>query len=731
MPKIKEEVPKTIRPYLFHGLDLSGSPEAVGECVFCGREKFSVNVETGLWRCLVCDEKGNLTLFLRKLYEECSLDDTPGNHWASDRGVSLSALIAFGVSIHPVTGDAVVPGYSVDHKLMNLYLYRKPHGGDKRVLQGTSTVNQQLFMPDDFDPKKKVVYVHESPWNAMAHWDALRAYKDSGGELTKTGAVEASLYAEANVLGIPGCGSVGEPFVRWCSLFAGKHVVLCFDSDHSKEKDGKIVPPAGIEACRRACEIMARSGSLPERVSYLKWGNDGYDPERKSGYDVRDLLTEDQKAGLGELITRTEPIPSDWVKGRSHSSKKGGKVGLECLPCSSFRELLAPWRKALKWTDGLTKGLSCCLASVVSTRTVGDQLWLKVVSPPATGKTTICEALAVAREYVFSTDTMTSLVSGYQVDREGSENMSMVKKLRDKTLVIKDADTILSSPELVKILSQFRAAYDRSLRTQYGNKMSADHEGLNMSVILFGTNSLRRLDASELGERTLDCVIMDKIDPELEDEILYRKAHQSFRSLNQESNGQPESQLDPSMLLAMQMTGGYVTYLRQNARELFARVSTPEESIVKLMDYAKFVAFMRARPSTRQDETAEREFATRLVSQIAKLSGCLAVVLNKTSVDGEVMGRTRSVVMDTARGRTFHIAEALYKEGREGLSMGGLENEVHATEEGRINKLVKFLRSIGAVESYVKLSVTGQRSTKKYRLTEQLMGLYGRVAADA
>lgn len=735
MPRIKEDTtPKLLRPYLFHGLDLEGSPNAIGECPFCGKEKFSVSVETGLWRCFVCDEKGNLTSFMRKLWDGNKLGRARTSDLVRDRKVSAESLEAFGVVDHYVTGEVTIPGYSTDRRLMTLYQWVEL--GGRRVLQQTATVNHQLFIPDDFDPKKEVVYICEGPWDAMALWDALRSYKESGGGLVRTGSVEASLYAEANVIGVPGCGSVGEPFARWCSLFTGKRVVLCFDSDYPRTNNGKV-SIAGLDACKRACEIMARSSSLAESVSYLKWGNDGYDKDRKSGYDVRDLLTENNVndtvgESLSELISMIEPIPSEWVKGRSASSKRGGKVEIECLPCTSFEELERYWMKCMKWIPGLRKALAVCLSSIVSTRCVGDQLWIKLVSPPSTGKTTLAEALAIAKQYVHSTDTMTGLVSGYQVDKEGSENMSFVQKIKDKTLIIKDADTILSSPQLTTILSQFRAGYDRAIRTTYGNKMSAAHEGINMTVIMCGTNSLRKLDASELGERTLDCVIMDKIEEGLESEVLRRKFHQSWRDLSQESNGQPESQVNPAMLAAMQRTGGYVCHLRQNARELLAGLAEPDEDLWETMEhYGKFVAFMRARPSSRQDETAEREFAARLVSQITRLTGCLTVVLNKKVADPEVMELVRSVVMDTARGRTLDIAQALFKEGREGLSKGALELEVQAAEEGRIEKLVKFLRSIGAVESYTKVSVTGQRSTKKYRLTQQVHDLYGRVVGDA
>lgn len=728
MPRIKEDTtPRLLKPYLFHGLDLEGSPNAVGECPFCGREKFSVNVETGLWRCLVCDEKGNLTSFLRKIHEGGTLDGHHGGSWlVGNRGVTTESLEAFGIVVHPVTGEIVVPGYSTDRKLMTLYQWVKL--GARRVLQQTASVNHQLFIPEDFDPKKQVIYVCEGPWDAMALWDALRSYKESGdGELVKTGSVEASLYSEANVIGVPGCGSVGEPFSKWCSLFAGKKVVLCFDSDYPREKDGKIVPPAGLEACKRACEIMARSGSLPESVSYLNWGQDGYDKNRKSGYDVRDLLTErDKGEGLKELIDKIAPIPEDWVKGRSKASKKGGSVQIECLPCTTWKELVNYWRKAMKWIDGLDKGLSVCFASIVSTRAVGDQLWIKMVGPPSCGKTTLVEALAVAKQYVHATDTMTGLVSGYQIDREGSENMSMAIKLKDKTLVIKDADTILSDPSLPKILSQFRAFYDRAIRTQYGNKMSAAHEGINTTVILCGTNSLRKLDSSELGERFLDCVIMDKIDPELEDEILIRKFHQAKNDLSQESNGQPESQVSPAMLAAMQHTGGYVTHLRQNARELLASVDCPDEVIPELIDYGKFIAYMRARPSSRQEETAEREFAARLVSQITRLAGCLAVVLNKKSIDKEVIARTRSVVMDTARGRTLTLVQHLFEAKEGGLALGTLAALTHETDD-KERVLLKFLRKIGVCETFTTKKVDGTTTRPKWRLQPSFQLLCSRI----
>ena len=60
MPVASKQRPNHLRPYVFHGLDLrhrDGDRNASGDCPWCGREgKFSVEVETGLWRCWVCAE---------------------------------------------------------------------------------------------------------------------------------------------------------------------------------------------------------------------------------------------------------------------------------------------------------------------------------------------------------------------------------------------------------------------------------------------------------------------------------------------------------------------------------------------------------------------------------------------------------------------------------------------------------------------------------------------------
>jgi hypothetical protein len=144
--------------------------------------------------------------------------------------------------------------------------------------------------------------------------------------------------------------------------------------------------------------------------------------------------------------------------------------------------------------------------------------------------------------------------------------------------VCKDGDTLLQSPNLSQILSEARDIYDTVSRTSYRNKASKDYSGIRMTWILAGTRSLRAIDASELGERFLDCIMMDGIDDDMEDEVLMAVADRVDRNMGIEANEGSSIQYEPNMIDAMQRTGGYVAYLRANARDLLAGVEMSQAS---------------------------------------------------------------------------------------------------------------------------------------------------------
>lgn len=390
--------------------------------------------------------------------------------------------------------------------------------------------------------------------------------------------------------------------------------------------------------------------------------------------------------------------------------------------CDNYEVVRASWQKAMVWLDGLDISFSVMLASILSTKMPGDQLWVKILGPPACGKSTLCEAVSTSKRFVIAKSTIRGFHSGFG---EGEEDYSLISKLNYRTLVLKDGDTLLQSPNLSQILSEGRDAYDGVSRTSYRNQNSRDYENLRFTWILCGTSSLRSLDNSELGERFLDCVIMDEIPDKLEDEILLRVCARAFGNAATVSDSDaPQSNFDSATTTAMQLTGGYVEFLRDNADSLTNGVVVDSKDVLRIAKLAKFVSRMRARPSTRQDEEVQREMASRLSSQLCRLAMCLAAVMNSHSIDKEVMRRVRKVALDTSRGISVELAEKMYEAGDLGVDPKSL-CLVMPYPEDRLRQLLNFLthKRLGVAEKF-QPKRNGVRKAVRYRLTESFTQLY-------
>jgi len=277
------ELPETLRPYAFHGLDFSykeRDTEVVSDCPFCGREnKFSIQVKKGLWRCLVCAEGsskggGNAHTFIKNLWELSFKETTDYSELMKSRGITTpDTFIYWEVCRSIINGRWLVPGYNTEGKLTQLYQWINIKGKHKLLV--TPTLGHQLHGVNLYDKAKEYVYLCEGPWDGMALWETLRACKYSDNGLVPTSNPKDSLLSNVNVLCAPGTNTF---FDKWAKLFKGKSVVIMYDNDHPRKhpRTNKPIPPAGYTGVQRVTGVLSGSDTPPTEIEFIKWGDNGY-----------------------------------------------------------------------------------------------------------------------------------------------------------------------------------------------------------------------------------------------------------------------------------------------------------------------------------------------------------------------------------------------------------------------------------------------------------------------
>lgn len=749
MPAI-DDTPDYVNFYSRFGVDLrlgSSESQGIGDCPVCGKEgKFHVNVSTGQFSCKSCNfggakGGGNVYTFIEHIHKVCKTPATEGEALRKNRKLlDVKTLEKWGVVMNPLTREWNVPAYNTSGDLRNIYRYATGVSG-KRVLYAAPVVQQQMFGRQLWDDKKGEVWISES-WSAMALWETLQYAKKgsaiSEGALQVTGTPTLALGLGINVLGVPGAGVWNDTKDQgWAKLCAGKKVVLCYDNDHPRKVNGsdKVVDGGGLSGMKRVAGILLNSETPPESVSYVKWGKeDDTDPNRKNGWDARDQLTEaSDKLGrvkaLQELMGLVKPVPETWNVNKSLRAH-GGVKELKPVKCESWEKLIDSWEKSMHMHEGLERGLAVCLAVAMSTVLSEDQLWTKLIGPPSCGKTKICDALLVCGKYTELVSTLTGFHSGYKSDKEGKENHSLIHKLRGKCMITKDADPLIKNPDREKILGELRDIYDGTSSARFKHGVDRNETGIYLSSILAGTETLRDLDESDAGQRYLDCVILSDVTYDLERAIGHSIWKRAKASQGTEKTSEAESIDSPEMIRTKQLTGGYLYYLRENAPALQAKIHNPDELEQTFFNLARFISFMRARPSDMKEEYVQREMCGRLMNQLIKMATCLACVLQRKTVDKEVMRIIRRIAFDTARGNTLRIVDKIMESDvEEGVTDESLQIAT-AMRPATLGVLTQYLQSHKVLERYrprLEDGTVSKAAKRRWRVTPTFQDLYNSV----
>lgn len=426
---------------------------------------------------------------------------------------------------------------------------------------------------------------------------------------------------------------------------------------------------------------------------------------------------------LQAYLDRFRPAPPEWFEGIKDEEAKYSAPKLECIPCESYEELVGAWKEAMTWTDGLEVGLSVLLGVVSSTTLQDDQVWIRLIGIAGTAKTTLCEAIAVNTLYTHPMSVLTGLHSGYKGEGAG-EDASLIPKINRKTAIINEGDVLLKAPNRDQIMSELRDLYSGMARCHYRNGKTEEYLGLRVSVVLAGTPTIRVLNKSALGDRFLDCIIYEKESDQAERTLVRSILEETLDASLCESNGEAKSQYSPEKVKAYQLTGGYVTYLRENGvRKLQALKESggiPSTLTQDCESLGLLVAAMRTRPHGGDEDATEKELHIRLSKQLRKLALCLAVVLNRP-IDAEVMRRVARVARDTSYGMTYDVCRTLI--GQQ-LDRRAIASRLSTTDT-KVGKALEILLALDCVRVDVSESTSGamKRRSNVYRLTPIMSGL--------
>lgn len=737
----KDELPPALRAYRDHGLDFSyrpGSKNVYCKCPFCQKEnKFSIEVASGVWSCFVCNEgydkrdnngvvkatrHNSPVEFLRKIWEYSEMITKIPDYesLAKERGfLSPETLIRWQLVRSYTTGEWLMPGYNVKGSMTQLYRYTKvsAKGVWKHQLRPTTEVGgAAIFGLGSFDQSAEIIDVFEG-WNGIA---AEEVFKEIGGE-------------PRNVIGLPGANTFLE---SWYPLFKGKTVIFWYDNDHPREigRNGTthIIEGAGWMYSNRNASTLS---NIAKEVYTLKWGDKDHDPNLPSGYDVRDHLK-----SLGSLVERSKAIQGLSAKlvlqgvktqnSTSNGSNNNESVRLPTKSCSRYAILQLAWRKALRWRKELDDALSVLLAVCLSTEQVGDQIYLQLIADAGSAKTDMLQALLTSDGCTLL-ENSTGMQSGWR-----GGGYSAVDRKNRKTLITPEGDLLMNNPMFPQLMAQMRRAFDGSLSSSYKN-MKEDQlaEGLRMPWIVAGTPAMIELSASQsqVGDRFLRYIIPMPDDDE-QTEIVMRAIYSEGRNVEIKSGKDAIDQMSPETREARSLTGGYVDWLRNNT-ELISEAQISDDNVRRLALLAKFTANQRARPIDKRKSSGDevndtKEMPTRLGKQFMRVARCLAVVLNRDSVDDDVMNRIRDVAIFTGRGLTSKIMDSLYEFRQQGVLVDVLAGNL-GKSQAKINEVMGFLQTIRLADRFRPVDgPTGKQMRERWRLSPSMLKLYESVVVN-
>ncbi|MBU3940699.1 MAG: hypothetical protein KKH88_02100 [Nanoarchaeota archaeon] len=356
---------------------------------------------------------------------------------------------------------------------------------------------------------------------------------------------------------------------------------------------------------------------------------------------------------------------------------------------------------ALKNTDFIDVEL----ATAISPRLPGDELWMFIIAPPGGTKT---ETLRVYsdKKYFYEIDDLTSasFVTGLVTDKkkkikqtkgEGknktiSETISGEReKIKDanlngKVLINKDFTLVLNknSNERNAIFGQLRNLYDGKFKKKFGTLDEPVEYEAKFAVIFGVTPAIDRYwkAAQTLGERFLKCRIPGDGKMAI---IQAEKMQGKEEQMRKEMKSIVDKFLKDLVLRDIEITQKQSEQLIEWA-DLLATLRTP---VPMKNSYQEFDFYYKPEP----------EWGTRLVKQLKKLLKNLTIIHDKDIPDQEEMKIVAKIVLDTIPPDRLEVLRVLANAPENVESLKTIKN-ITNIPESTIEKIIEQLKRLNIIK---------------------------------
>lgn len=514
-----------------------------------------------------------------------------------------------------------------------------------------------------YDPSSKVKLL---PWNTFDNRQAadkldIELTTDDGNlEPANKGDGSATLYPKANLKKNPlvlvggeldalraesaGYNAVtnttGENTWKdeWSHQFRDKDVTIALDNDSSGKKGTK----------KRVNSLDSDINSL----ELVQWPDDF-----SSGGDISDFLNHGNDTSDFEGLCRST-TPGYYV-----------------TP-GTLEEAKDVYRKYYSIEDD--SYIDIMFGVYIANRLDSVPIWLHIVGPPSSGKSWPIKSLFDAPDSLgLSSMTNQTLISG---DKDADGDPSLLPKLDDKVLLIKDLTTVINKPRdfTSQFFGELRDAYDGESAQAFGTGEIKEYE--SKFGIITGTTS--KIDDystihAELGERFLKV----RLPRPNSDKVAEKVAENMDRSSGKENKDREVAEAS----------------LKVVAQD-FDLNDPPKVSPVtkKVSALARVIAYGRTRVKVGRGReikgSTTPEAIGRLVEQLFTLGRGIALVKGKNKIDDEVHRLLLKVAEDTLLPSRVDVLKAIWNKSNDQVMVSDIKDskEVSISKKQIRTRLKKF-----------------------------------------